>query len=189
MVKTTVGKWLAWILVFSVAILITTNFLGEINSDLPESNDLVFSPTTEYIETELSTASSELQISPIASPTSTPTLTPNATPSTQLKFSPTPTNTPTEEINAHIDRFGNQYGVDPNVIRHIAICESGLKSNATNGPYVGLFQYAPTTWSNIRKEMNENPDIDLRYSAKDSIQTAAYSLSIGKGKIWPNCMP
>lgn len=104
---------------------------------------------------------------------------------------PTPTFSPasSQEINGFIDRFGSQYAVDQNVLRHIAICESGFNSSAINYIYVGLFQFDSTTWKNIRIEMGEDPAVNLRFSAKDSVQTAAYALSKGKGGLWPNCYP
>jgi hypothetical protein len=133
------------------------------------------------------------------SPTSSPTDSPSPVP-TPLPFptpvqtkTPTPVFTPSpvssQEINGFIDRFAGQYGVDPNVIRHLAICESGFRPNAVNGDYVGLFQFGPITWKNIRAEIGEDTNINLRYSAEESTQTAAYALSKGKGKIWPNCVP
>lgn len=158
---------------------------------------------------EGTTATPEAKITPSITPT--PTLTPTDTPSpkpmgsapstssrlSSLTTSPSvqrtaapviPTAT-SAEVNGFIDRFSSQYGVDPNILRYIAICESGFSSNAKNGPYIGLFQFGEITWKNIRKEFGEDTNPDLRYSAEESVQTAAYALSHGKGKIWPNCQP
>jgi len=74
-------------------------------------------------------------------------------------------------------------------MRYIAICEAGFNPNAVNGPYIGLYQFGPITWQNIRGEIGEDPNINLRYSVEESAQTAAYSLSKGKIGIWPNCKP
>lgn len=151
-------------------------------------------------------------VSPIASesfnpPTPTPTLTPSPTPTSTLAPTKVPTPTaivtkiPTltplpkipsatsEEINGFIDRFSGQYGVDPNVIRHIALCESGFNSNAVNSIYAGLFQFNSVSWKNVRKEMGEDPDPNLRFSAEESVQTTCYCVSKGKGGMWPNCFP
>lgn len=137
--------------------------------------------------------------SPSLTPTSipVPTNTPSPTPmdsamlTTLPSAQPTPTIPPASslEVNGFIDRFSAQYGVDPNILRHIAICESGFASNAKNGPYIGLFQFGEITWKNIRKEFGEDTNPDLRYSAEESVQTASYALSHGKGGIWPNCQP
>lgn len=129
--------------------------------------------------------------SPSESPTPSPTPSPSPTPApTQTpKPLPTPTPPPPAEINALIDRFSGQYAVDPNVMRHIAICESGFNPLAVNGPYVGLYQFEKITWRNLREEIGEDIRADLRFSAEESAQTAAYAISKGKRGIWPNCAP
>lgn len=141
----------------------------------------------------------EVAPTPIITPVPTESPTPIATPAKTLKPTPIPTMTPTPvptptpaspaEINSLIDRFSSQYSVDPNVMRHMALCESGFNSSAVNGNYVGLYQFAPNTWKNIRKEMGEDTEVNLRLSAEESVQTAAYAFSKGKTGIWPNCMP
>lgn len=118
-------------------------------------------------------------------PTATPTPRPTKTPTPK----PTPTPASSQEVNELIDRFSGQYGLDPNVVRYIALCESGFKSNAVNWIYVGLFQFGPVTWKNLRAEIGEDVNVALRYSAEESVQTATYALSKGKEKIWPNCVP
>ena len=127
---------------------------------------------------------------PSPSPTPTPTLTPSLTPTV------TPTSTPipqppvtSEQIHGFIERFASQYGVDPNVLRHIAVCESGFNPLAANGPYVGLYQFSVSAWQNNRALFGEDPDPALRYDAEESAQTAAYLISIGRGYLWPNCQP
>jgi hypothetical protein len=131
---------------------------------------------------------------PIATPAITPTLTPTPSPSPTSTTTPTPTPVPqltytSDQINALIDRFANQYGVDPHVLRHIALCESGLDPMAVNGPYVGLYQFNSITWQNNRELMGEETNLDSRLNAEEAIQTAAYILSIGRDGIWPNCLP
>ena len=130
-------------------------------------------------------------VSAVPAATETALIHPTEAPKPKTKPTPTltpkPTPEPSQNVNGYIDRFSAQYSVDPNLVRAIAICESGFNSSATNNIYVGLFQFGSTTWSNIRKEMGEDPNPYLRFSAKDSVQTAAYSLSKGKGGIWPNC--
>jgi len=131
--------------------------------------------------------------SPSARPTPKPT--PRSTPTPKP---PTPIPTPTaipqpifssQQINGFIDRFAGQYAVNPNVLRHIAVCESGFDPLVENSGYAGLFQFGPTTWANIRKEIGEDISPDLRFNAEEAVQTAAYALSQGKKGIWPNCIP
>jgi hypothetical protein len=137
---------------------------------------------------------------PTLTPTPTPTLTPTPSPTSTPSPTPTPTMTPTptlppqptysvEQINALIERFAGQYGVDPNLLRHIAICESNFNPLAINGPYAGLYQFDSVTWKNNRQLMNEDINPDLRFNAEEAVQTAAFVLSIGRGGIWPNCLP
>jgi hypothetical protein len=132
-------------------------------------------------------------------PTPEPTLTPRPT-RVPTKVPPRPTSTPTpipapkftsEQINQFIDRFSGQYGVDPNAIRHLAVCESGFNPLALNAryDYAGLFQFAPRTWSSYRQKMGENPDPGLRFNAEEAVQTAAYAYSLTHGSIWPVCHP
>lgn len=133
---------------------------------------------------------------PSPSPTPTPTPTPTATPTPKptVKPTPIPTRVPQPvfthtQINEFMERFGAQYVVDPNILRHIALCESEFRPNAVNGPYIGLFQFGSITWQNLRKAMGEDPSPDLRANAEEATQTAAYALSLGKIRIWPNCAP
>lgn len=155
----------------------------------------------------------EVLISPVESaptpmPTEVPHITPTATLSAVLgtttiasvaakpkkitptaKSTPTPTMATSEEVYKLIEKYAPMKGIDPNVIRHMALCESGFRSNATNGIYAGLFQFAPASWRSIRAEMSKDTNIDLRYSPEEAIQTAIYALSMGRGGMWPNCMP
>jgi hypothetical protein len=142
-------------------------------------------------------------ILPTDTPTPVPTQTPTSTPKATVKPTPvvkatsasTPTAVPkpisasSQEINGYIDRFSAQYGVDANVLRHIALCESGFNSSSINGVYVGLYQFSPSAWTKIRAEIGEDTNGDLRFSAEESVQTAAYTLSKQKSYIWPNCVP
>lgn len=129
-------------------------------------------------------------------PTPTPTPDPTETPDPTRKPTPIPTKTPipapkytSQQVSEFVERFAGQYAVDPNVLRALAVCESGFNPEATNGPYWGLFQFGPTTWQNIRVQMGENPDTNLRLDAEEASQTAAYAVSQGKRGIWPNCNP
>jgi len=127
---------------------------------------------------------------------------PSASPSASLTPSPTasPTATPTpsvvpenpfasEEIQGFFEEYSNKYGVDIHYLRHVAVCESGFNPLATYHIYAGLFQFDPATWKSFREIMNEDPDPDLRFNAKEAVKTAAYLFSIGKSSLWPNCVP
>lgn len=133
---------------------------------------------------------------PTLSPTSTPTPTPKptSTPIPKPTLTPTPTLIPqptftSGETNSFIDRFASQYGVDPHILRHIALCESGFDPNAKNLSYGGLYQFSPNTWIKYRQLLGEETSPDLRFNAEEAVQTAAYVLSLNQTYIWPSCVP
>jgi len=138
-----------------------------------------------------------LSLASVPSPTPT-TPTPTPTPSTSPTPTPTPKPSPTpppvlpvssQEIHAFIERFAGQYAVDPNVLRYIAVCESGFNPLAQKAGYAGLYQFGSTTWKNFRVLIGEDPASSLRLNAEEAVQTAAFALSQGKTSIWPNCTP
>ena len=143
-------------------------------------------------ESPIATPTETPTIEPTASPTLEPTITPKPTPKVTATPTPTPIPQPTytsQQINEFIDRFASQYSVSPDILRYIALCESGFNSNATNLGYVGLYQFSATTWKNVRIKMGEDPEIGLRANAEEAVQTAAYNLHINNAGIWPNCIP
>lgn len=148
---------------------------------------IMHKPSSDKILGETATpASTALTASPTAQPTETPTPTP--TPKPTPTPIPQPTFTP-EQINGFINQFAGQYGVSPDVMRHIAICESSFNAFAKQGVYAGLFQFGPVTWRNLRAKMGKSTNINLRYNAQEAAQTAAYAISLGEQPIWPNCNP
>lgn len=154
-------------------------------------------PTAEVIPTITNTPiptpepTAEPTITMIPSPTTvaSPTSTVAPIPTVVPTFAVTQIKATSEQINGFINSFGAEYKVDPNVIRHVALCESGFNPNAKNLTYGGLFQFSPTTWSSWRNKMQEDANTELRFNAEEAVQTAAFVLSLGKGSIWPNCMP
>lgn len=132
------------------------------------------------------------------SQTATPIPSPTSTPLPSVTAKPKPTNTPTpvpqpevtsSQIHQFMERFASQYAVDVNVLRYIAVCESGFNPLAVNGPYAGLYQFNTTTWRNNRKLMGEDTNPDLRFNAEEAVQTTAFLISRGKKSLWPNCYP
>ena len=174
------GLWKYFILGFAVTALPSSIMAFTTKTNKPEvlSNVIMSEPSPST--------------SPTPSQTPTPTTTkptPTPTPTPTPSLVPTPTPISSEQINALIERFAAQYVVDPNVLRHIAICESGFNPSAVNGSYVGLYQFGPITWATNRIPIGENPDPSLRFNAEESIQTAAYMLQTKGRGFWPNCQP
>lgn len=158
---------------------------------------IFFSEENIFGEEEILSPQFEI-ITPTPSPTTEPTNTPTPTPKPKPQPTPTlkPTPTPisqtkvsSEQINSLIERFASQYGVDPSVLRSIAVCESGFNPLATNLNYAGLYQFTPTTWTKYRGQLGEDTNPDLRFNAEEAVQTAAYVLSLSQTSIWPSCMP
>lgn len=128
---------------------------------------------------------------PTLGPTNTPTL---SEPEAALSRRPTPLVLPPppatpEQIHALIERFATQYAVSSDALRYIAVCESGFNPLAVNGLYVGLYQFSSSAWIKNRKLIWEDANPALRYSAEESVQTAAYIISVGRSSLWPNCQP
>lgn len=157
-------------------------FGGQQPEVLSEKIEEIFEPTLRPTLTP----------SPTSTPSPTQTPTPSLTPTPEPSPTPTPIPLPTynpQEIHGFIERFAGQYAVDPNVLRHIAVCESGFNPKAVNLSYVGLYQFGPGTWQRYRARMGEDISTDLRFNAEEAVQTAAYVLSVNEAYIWPSCAP
>ncbi len=133
-------------------------------------------------------------ITPSPTPTSTPTptLTPTPTNTPTPTATPTPTNTPTplpaSDFEALFDQFSSQYGVDKDKLKRIAYCESGGHPGANNGEYGGMFQFSIGTWQGTRSQMGMDTNPDLRFGARESIETAAFKISRGGENAWSGCL-
>jgi len=118
-------------------------------------------------------------------PTPTPTDTPTPTPSP----SPTPTPFPvtSEQLDNWFTQYANHYSVDRSLLWHIAACETGLRTNAVNWIYGGMFQFSPNTWRANRELMGMDTNADLRFNPEEAIRTAAFVLSTRGAGAWPHC--
>ncbi|MCX6704080.1 MAG: transglycosylase SLT domain-containing protein [Candidatus Woesebacteria bacterium] len=150
------------------------------------------SPWNKILSVATDSTSLTVMATPTETPSPTPTPTPTATPTPKPKPTPSPVPQPifsSQEINGFIDRFASQYGVSPDVLRYIALCESGFNLSAKNYVYAGLYQFSTVTWKNLRVKIGEDTDPNLRFNAEEAVQTAAYAVSIGDHAIWPHCYP
>jgi len=77
--------------------------------------------------------------------------------------------------------------MDKELLKKIALCESGFNSNAGNGDYQGMFQFAASSWIGTRSEMGADTNTDLRNNAQEAIKTAAFKISRGGVNAWPSC--
>jgi hypothetical protein len=188
-----------------VAVLSASDYLASITTATPSGTQvgsITLTPTISISPKPTSTATPNIPASSTPShtpsPSASPTVSPSPTPASSPSVSPSATPTATviarityssQEINSFVDKFAGQYGVDANSIRHIALCESGFRADAVNGPYGGLFQFHSNTWLSWRKKMGEDGNADLRFNAEEAVQTAAYVLKNNSVGIWPNCKP
>lgn len=165
---------------------------------ISEDVDKIESPKANKIEakeeTILSYTPTPISIAPSQPPVLTETLTPTPIPTTIVPTStPTPTTVPSITLTQPMleelfNRYSAQYGADNALLKKIAKCESSFNPNATNGIYGGMFQFAPQSWQSQRTEMGQDPNPDLRFSAEESIKTAAYSISKGRAGMWKGCL-
>jgi hypothetical protein len=77
--------------------------------------------------------------------------------------------------------------VDNNLLKRIAACESGFNSNAENGDYQGMFQFAASSWTTTRQAMGADINTDLRKNAGEAIKTAAFKIARNGAGAWPSC--
>lgn len=137
--------------------------------------------------TPASNAASPTQIPSVtvtltSTPTSNPTASP--TPSVAAKLLVAPA-----YLEPLFNQYAAQYNVDGQLLRKIANCESHYNTGVVGGGglYGGMFQFGVESWQSMRNKMGLDPNPDLRFGANESIQTAAYALSLGKASMWPSC--
>lgn len=179
------------------------------DTPIPQSEIVAMLATTPIEEQAESSNEPSLtpSITPTAIPTATPTPilpqpkadrplaeteTPAPTPTT------TPTSTPTQatqlqpssgDLDSFFSRYSDEYNVDKELLKRIAACESGFNASSYNTAYDygGMYQFASGTWSTVRGRMGADPNPEFRFSAEESIKTAAYHIANGGQGAWPNC--
>jgi hypothetical protein len=124
---------------------------------------------------------------PKASPKPKPSVTPGITPETTPTAKPAPVVSAPADLEALFAQHAATHGVDPIIMKKIAQCESGMRPEATNGPYGGMFQFVSSTWSSNRKAMGKDPNPALRYNAAEAIETAAFKMGRDGYGAWPAC--
>lgn len=156
-----------------------TVVLGE---SITQENKLATTSLPEETETPLPTT---------PTPTSTPTIEPMPTITATPTPVPQPTETPTISAPADLEPLfesvANQYGVDKNLLKKIAKCESNFNSTAKNGAYGGMYQYTESRWIENRNIMGLDPNPELRFNAEESMKTAAFFMVRGGISMWPSC--
>lgn len=157
------------------------------------------SQTSQAVQTPTPPVSQTLAPTPSfsPSPTTAPSPTPTHTPVPTATDIPTPTLTSTpfptpisvtsEQLDEWFTTYSNHYSIDREKLRRVAICESNLRPQATNGDYAGLYQFSTQTWISTRRAMNLDTNPALRFNPQESIRTAAFKISTVGLSPWPNC--
>jgi hypothetical protein len=152
---------------------------------VPIINQFISTPTPTITPSPYPTST------PIPTLTPTPTLisTPKPTRIPTPSLTPTPTLTPvtSQQLDTWFTEYSNHYSIDRQKLWNIAACESGLRANAVNGIYGGMYQFSASAWQSARTSMNENPDPQLRFNPEEAIKTAAFKISVTGYGAWPNC--
>jgi hypothetical protein len=164
----------------------------------PKPLQMALSFNTDYLPTseiEMSLVKNEPK--PAISETPTPTSKPIATPiPTVILEESQPIRTAsfeiksehlTSEVYTFIEKYAGEYGVDKKMMYQIAKCESGLRSDAVNGSFGGVYQFLASTWVSNRNAMGLDPNPELRFHAEEAVKTAAFKMSQDGFSAWPTC--
>ena len=138
--------------------------------------------TLPPIPTRISTVPSLIEYTVI---TETPV--PSATPRPSATVTPTPNRISAGDLEAFFSKYAEKESVDRDLLKKIAVCESGFNPAARNGIYGGLFQFSENSWQSLRRIMNLDTNPALRFNAEEAIKTAAYKLALNGRAAWPNC--
>ncbi|KKS47708.1 hypothetical protein A3J20_03000 [Candidatus Gottesmanbacteria bacterium RIFCSPLOWO2_02_FULL_42_29] len=138
--------------------------------------------TLPPIPTRISTVPSVIEYTVI---TETPV--PSATPRPSATVTPTPNRISAGDLEAFFSKYAEKESVDRDLLKKIAVCESGFNPAARNGIYGGLFQFSENSWQSLRRIMNLDTNPALRFNAEEAIKTAAYKLALNGRAAWPNC--
>lgn len=91
-----------------------------------------------------------------------------------------------EQIIDYTRYFAQAGGLDADLVIRIAYCESGYRPEARNkmSTASGIFQFIASTWVSTRDDMGRDNSLDLRFNAKENIDTALYKLKNGGIRAW-----
>ena len=159
-----------------------TSILGE---------EIILFPTEDPTPKSKSITSPTPKPSPtlsVATQIETSTVTPTPKSSPTLQPFPSPTLVTLTQMEEWFTYYSNKESVSRDLLKKIAVCESGLNPNAENGIYGGLYQFSTSAWASARRAMNASTDATLRFQAEEAIKTAAFKIATGGAGIWPNCI-
>ena len=88
----------------------------------------------------------------------------------------------TEAVQALILAAAVSHNVDPDLMDHIAACESGYNARAVAGPYVGLYQLGTSK----RKQFTTDGYTDV-FDPAQQANFVAELIANGETSDWVNC--
>lgn len=145
-----------------------TEPLAQSTESLQLDNQLVLTPLPEPSPT----------LPPVTHPTPTPLIRPSIAPAQ-----------PSSSYDPLFEQWSAHFGVDSNLLKHIAQCESRFNATSVGGIYGGMYQFSASTWKSTRNAMQHDPDPLLRFDANEAIKTAAFKIANGGQSAWKNCLP
>ena len=179
----------------SIALQQSSNALPEqIIETVSEATALPPTNTVASLDLALNEAiiDRELELTPI--PEAAITAAPSPKPTVKPEATPAPTKTPAAVLPASdyeplFEKWAVHFGIDINLLKHIARCESRFNPGAVGGIYGGMYQFSASTWKSTRIAMDHDPDPNLRFDANEAIKTAAFKIANGGQSAWKNCLP
>lgn len=141
---------------------------------------------------DAATIDRELVLTPF--PEEAITVAPTPKPTSKPEATPAPTKAPVAVVPASdyeplFEQWSAHFGVDVNLLKHIARCESRFNPAAVGGIYGGMYQFSASTWQSTRSAMDHDSDPNLRFDANEAIKTAAFKIASGGQSAWKNCLP
>ncbi len=129
---------------------------------------------------------------PTAKPTPKPTAKPKPKPTAvpevkSATAAPAPVVAAPADMEGLFQQHAATHGVSADIMKKIAQCESGMRPEAVNGPYGGMFQFIASTWASNRRAMGKDTDPSLRFNASEAIETAAFKMGRDGYGAWPAC--
>lgn len=99
---------------------------------------------------------------------------------------PKKTKIPANPHQGAVDQYAKEYSVSPELMNCILFKESSYNPSAKNknSSATGMAQFIKGTWTSFRTRMGEDPNLDLRLDARESIKTLAWALSKGYAHHW-----
>lgn len=170
------------IIIFFSLFILKLTFPGKSPTDTTLSDNLLLSENQAGNYTPSPTISvypDYIVITETPVPTRTPT--PSLTPTPTMKI------VTSSQFEEWFEKYSSSQSINKEILKKIAVCESGLNPRATNGIYGGLYQFSESSWRTARRQMNQDQNPELRFDAEEAIETATFRLATNGLAAWPNC--